>query len=140
VSAQGRRHGFRFSVRNLDEHGEPGLTFHQRHDLAAVATAEEIAFPVSGYRTILRLGRPLPDRQGLGNPSTHLSFCARQLRFAHYAFGSKMPQQLFFQHGARDTATMRALCCSRCGMGPSICSAWKEQPGQAASHSGANIR
>jgi len=87
----------RFSVRNLDERGEPGLTLDQRHDLTAVGTAEQIAFPVSGYRTILRLGRPLPDRQGLGNPSTHLSFRAPA---SICAFRVLMPQQLFFQHAA----------------------------------------
>ena len=56
-------------TRHPDQHDKPRVTLDQRRDLTVVTTTDKITFPVTGYGTILNLGRPLPDRDGVADPA-----------------------------------------------------------------------
>jgi hypothetical protein len=48
-------------VRQRDQHDEAGLAFDQRRDRVHPFAHQEVAFPVSGHRAVVRFGGPFPN-------------------------------------------------------------------------------
>ncbi len=48
------------------------MPLHQGRDLAVVAAAQQITFPVTRYGAILNLGWPFPDRDRVADPAVVL--------------------------------------------------------------------
>jgi hypothetical protein len=77
-------------TRYFDEHDEPGLTFHQRRDMAVLPPSQEITLPMPGDRPVLYLGWSLSDRYGVDDLSTRLSAGGGAFASAHQSSGSQM--------------------------------------------------
>ena len=60
---------FRILAANLYQHDIATITLDESRNLAAPIATQQIAFPVTGYRSIFNLGRPLTDRDHIENPA-----------------------------------------------------------------------
>jgi hypothetical protein len=85
---------------DLDEHDEPGLTLDQGGDVAVLPAGEEIALPVSWYRSVLYLGRTLPDGYGANDLPARLSSGGGGFASAHQPTGAQTRDQLLSQDSA----------------------------------------
>src|SRR5882724_11456331 len=85
---------------HLDEHREARMAPHERGDVSIVRSREEIAFPVSGYRSVLDLGWALADRDRVHDLAKPVLRCAA-LGLAHLPTGAKVRHQLLLQHPSR---------------------------------------
>ena len=56
----------------LHQHQIAGLPLHQRGDLSVPITEQQVALPVSRHCPIFGAGRPLADRDGVGDPTVDL--------------------------------------------------------------------
>ena len=65
----GDRVGLVVAVGQRDEHQEPGGAFDQGGDRAHALAEDQVAFPVTGHRPVLGLGRPFGDVQDV-RPAT----------------------------------------------------------------------
>ena len=70
---QGGHHIVSIFAFNLNQQNVPGMTLDQSRNMGVVATGEQIAFPMPGYRTIINFGRTLPYRDRVNDLSASLS-------------------------------------------------------------------
>ena len=83
------------------QYGETRMTFHQGCDVTVVRAAQQIALPMTGNGTVLDLRGPFPDGDGIDDLPTAVSAIAGVPRATYTPLGSKMLNQLFFQHASR---------------------------------------
>ena len=84
-----------------DEHDKARVTLDERRDVTVGGAGEQIALPVAGDRAVCRLGRPLPDRDGVNDLALAAVAAARGTRTADRARAAKVREQLPLQRPAR---------------------------------------
>src|SRR5215472_3730214 len=82
---------------HLGHHQVACLTLHQGGNLAIVRTEEQIAFPVTRYRSVLRRGWPLADRDRVADPAVIIGLLRVGARSAQHPGSPQMLQELLFQ-------------------------------------------
>ena len=66
-------HGLGVLAPHPGQQHKPRVTLDQRRDLRVVAAADQVAFPVTRYGTVLNLGRSLSDRDRVADSAVVLS-------------------------------------------------------------------
>ena len=74
------------------------LALDQGHDMAAARARDQVAFPMPRHRAILRLGRPLADRDRVLDLAQPVALEAGVPRAADRALGAQMREQFLLQH------------------------------------------
>jgi transposase len=85
---QGINHALGILARDLDQHHKSRLAFDQRGDVTVLPAGEEIALPMSRYRSVLYLARPLSDGYGVNDLSARLSSGGGGFASAHQPPGA----------------------------------------------------
>ena len=76
---------------DLHQHHVARLTFDEGRNLAAPAAAQQITFPVTGYRAVFNCGRAFADRHRVADSAVIVRLQRVMARTAH---GSRAPQVL----------------------------------------------
>ena len=77
------------------------MAFDQRGDVRVPRAREQVPFPVSRDRSVLDLSWPLPDRDGVDDPSPALPVARSVLPTAHRALAAQVGDQLLLEPAAR---------------------------------------
>src|SRR5260370_12622291 len=99
--SQGSNHSFCFFARDLDQHGKARMTFDQSRDVAVLATAQQIAFPMTRNRSVFHFRRPFADRDGIDDLTPSLPADRCMSRPAHAPLGSHVVHLPFFHYSPR---------------------------------------
>ncbi len=84
------------SAAELDQHGKARMTFCQGRHVAVLGAAQQITFPMTRNRPVVRFCRPFPDGDGIHDLTARVSEETRVLRAAHAPLRSHVLHQLFF--------------------------------------------
>ena len=85
---------------DLHQHHVARLPLHQGRDLAVLAAAQQVPFPVARHRPILSRRRTLADRYGVADATVVVGFLRVVARTTHRPRMSQVRQQLLFQGAA----------------------------------------
>jgi hypothetical protein len=77
------------------------MAFHQCRNVAVLGSAQKVAFPMTGNRSVFHFRRPLADRDGIDDLTARLTADGCVSRAPHAPFRSQVVHQLFFQHATR---------------------------------------
>ncbi|CAB3810966.1 hypothetical protein LMG27177_07649 [Paraburkholderia fynbosensis] len=80
-----------------DQHNVTCLAFDERRNLAAAAAAQQITFPVAGYRTVFNASGAFADRYCVPNPAVIVRLLCVMARTAHGPGAPQVLQQLLLQ-------------------------------------------
>src|SRR5271170_3513103 len=86
-------------IGNFDQGGIARMTLDQRDDLAALRTAQQIPFPVTGNGSVFDLRGSLSNRDRLGDLAAPI-LASALARVAEASPSAQMLDELFFQHPA----------------------------------------
>jgi len=101
VPAQRGHYNSRVFAGHFDERGKARMTFHQGCNVTVLAPAQQITLPMTGDGAVFDFRGPFPNGDGIDDLTTAVSANTRVLRVAYGPLGSKVPNQLFFQHSSR---------------------------------------
>ena len=87
----------RIFAANLDQHRIAGMALDQGRNLAVLATAQQVAFPVPGYRPVRRAGRTLADRDGVGDAAVIVRLLGVMARPTHRPSAPQVLHQFLLQ-------------------------------------------
>ena len=77
------------------------MTFDEGRNLAVAASAQQVTFPMTWYRSVGCLGRQLADRYRVRDLAALLLVHRDSVRTTHAASGPQMLDKLIFKHIAR---------------------------------------
>src|SRR5690242_7414295 len=75
------------------------MPLYERHHVAVVSAAQQIAFPMTRNRSVFRFRGSFTDGDGVDDPAVSVN--AGMSRAAHAPLRSQVAHQLFFQHSTR---------------------------------------
>jgi hypothetical protein len=82
---------------DLHQHHIARLTFDEGRNLAAPAAAQQITFPVTGYRAVFNRGRAFADRHGVADSAAIVRLLRVMAQTAHGPGAPQMLQQPLLQ-------------------------------------------
>jgi hypothetical protein len=94
---QGIDHGFGILVRHLRQHHTARVALNQRGDLTVVRAEDQVAFPVTRYRTVFNRRWSLTDGHHILDLPPSVPFPAGMPRTAYRTLASQVMLQLLFQ-------------------------------------------
>jgi uncharacterized protein YqfA (UPF0365 family) len=100
VGGERVHHGLGVLAADLDQHQVAGGPLDQRRDVRVARSREQVALPVSRHGSILDLGRPLADRDRVGDAPSALPLARGVARPPHRATGPKMGGELLAKDAA----------------------------------------
>ena len=101
LPAQRSDHSRRVFAGHLDRCGKTRMSFHRRCNVAVRADTQQIVLPMTGNGAVFDFCGPFPDGDGIDDLTTVVSTVTRVPRAAYTPLGSKVLNQLLFQHSPR---------------------------------------